>query len=70
MRRRRFLLCLRRCHAAIPALPATQEWTNVHSLGVKGDGASDDTAAIQQAIAAHRVLYFPSGHYVVSDTLH
>jgi hypothetical protein len=36
---------------------------------VKGDGASDDTAAIQQAIDAHRVLYFPSGHYVVRNTL-
>jgi hypothetical protein len=36
---------------------------------VKGDGATDDTAAIQAAIAAHRVLYFPSGHYIVRDTL-
>jgi sugar lactone lactonase YvrE len=54
---------------AIPALPASSEWVNVHTLGVKGDGASDDTAAIQQAIEAHRVLYFPSGHYVVRDTL-
>jgi hypothetical protein len=36
---------------------------------VKGDGVSDDTAALQQAIATHRVLYFPSGHYVVSDTI-
>jgi sugar lactone lactonase YvrE len=54
---------------AIRALPPSGEWVNVHTLGVKGDGASDDTAAIQQAIAAHRVLYFPSGHYVVHDTL-
>jgi polygalacturonase len=42
---------------------------NVHTLGVAGDGTTDDTAAIQKAIDAHRVLYFPSGHYVVSDTL-
>ena len=41
----------------------------MHTLGVKGDGATDDTAAIQSAIAAHRTLYFPSGHYVVRDTL-
>lgn len=54
---------------AIRALPPTSEWVNVHTLGVKGDGASDDTAAIQQAIDTHRVLYFPSGHYVVRDTL-
>jgi len=54
---------------AIRALPPSSEWINVHTLGVKGDGGSDDTAAIQQAIDAHRVLYFPSGHYVVRDTL-
>jgi sugar lactone lactonase YvrE len=54
---------------AIRALPPSSEWVNVHTLGVKGDGATDDTAAIQQAIDAHRVLYFPSGHYVVRDTL-
>lgn len=55
--------------AAIRALPPSSEWVNVHTLGVKGDGASDDTAAIQQAIDTHRVLYFPGGHYVVRDTL-
>jgi len=54
---------------AIRALPPSSEWVNVHTLGVKGDGASDDTAAIQQAIDVHRVLYFPSGHYVVRNTL-
>ena len=54
---------------AIRALPPSGEWVNVHTLGVKGDGVSDDTAAIQQAIDAHRVLYFPSGHYIVRNTL-
>ena len=54
---------------AIPALPQTREWTNIKTLGVKGDGTTDDTAAIQRAIASHRVLYFPSGHYIVTDTL-
>jgi sugar lactone lactonase YvrE len=54
---------------AIPALPPTSEWVNVHALGVVGDGVTDDTAAIRKAIAEHRVLYFPGGHYVVSDTL-
>jgi len=56
-------------HAAIPALPKTNEWVNVHDLGVTGDGATDDTASIKKAIAARRVLYFPSGHYVVRDTI-
>lgn len=54
---------------AIRPLPPTPEWVNVHDVGVKGDGATDDTAAIQAAIRAHRVVYFPSGHYVVRDTL-
>jgi sugar lactone lactonase YvrE len=54
---------------AIPALPPTADWVNVHTLGVAGDGTTDDTAAIQKAIDAHRVLYFPSGHYIVRDTL-
>jgi sugar lactone lactonase YvrE len=54
---------------AIPALPPAEDWVNVHTLGVTGDGTTNDTAAIQKAIDAHRVLYFPSGHYIVSDTL-
>ncbi len=54
---------------AIPALPPTSDWVNVHTLGVVGDEKTDDTAAIQAAIDTHRVLYFPSGHYRVTDTL-
>ncbi|HVN92348.1 MAG TPA: glycosyl hydrolase family 28-related protein [Terracidiphilus sp.] len=54
---------------AIPALPPTSDWVSVHSLGVVGDETADDTAAIQAAINSHRVLYFPSGHYRVTDTL-
>ena len=54
---------------AIPALPPATEWVNVHTLGVQGDGSTDDTAAIRNAIDTQRVLYFPSGRYIVSDTL-
>ncbi len=54
---------------AIPALPPSSEWVNVHTLGVKGDGTTDDTVALQQAINAHPVLYLPGGHYVVRDTV-
>ena len=54
---------------AIRALPPTSDWVNVHTLGVKGDGQADDTIAIQQAVDAHRVLYFPIGFYVVRDTI-
>ena len=54
---------------AILPLPPSGEWVNVHTLGVKGDASTDDTAALQEAINTHRVLYLPSGHYVVRDTL-
>ena len=55
---------------AIRPLPASKDWVNVHSLGVKGDGASDDTAALQKAVDGNRVLYFPTGFYILSDTIH
>jgi sugar lactone lactonase YvrE len=55
--------------AALPELPARETWVDVHSLGVKGDGATDDTAALRAAIAAHRTLYFPAGKYRVTDTI-
>ncbi|HZZ38315.1 MAG TPA: glycosyl hydrolase family 28-related protein, partial [Acidobacteriaceae bacterium] len=54
---------------AIAALPPASTWVNLRSLGAKGDGVTDDTAAIRKAIAEHRVLYVPMGRYVVSDTL-
>ncbi|WP_395335986.1 glycosyl hydrolase family 28-related protein [Novosphingobium sp. BL-8H] len=54
---------------AIRALPPVSEWVNACSLGAKGDNVSDDTAALQNAIDTHRVVYLPSGFYKVSDTL-
>jgi hypothetical protein len=54
---------------AIRALPAMGEWVDVRSLGVTGDGQTDDTAALQRAIDGHRVLYFPVGFYKVTDSL-
>jgi hypothetical protein len=53
----------------IPVLPPMSAWTNVHTLGVAGDGSTDDTAALQAAIDAHRVLFFPSGTYRVTGSL-
>jgi hypothetical protein len=53
----------------IPALPGMSEWVNVHSLGIAGNGSTDDTAAIQEAIDNHRVLYFPSGLYRLTGSL-
>lgn len=46
---------------AVRALPPTEGWVNVQTLGVTADGKTNDTAAIQKAIDTHRVLYFPSG---------
>jgi sugar lactone lactonase YvrE len=53
----------------IRELPPVDQWVNVRTLGVKGDGKTDDTAALEAAIGAHRVLYFPSGFYQITDTL-
>jgi sugar lactone lactonase YvrE len=50
-------------------LPPCETWVNIRDLGVNGDGQTDDTAAIQNAIAKHRAIYFPSGFYVVRNTL-
>ena len=54
---------------AIPPLPPADTWVNLDSLGAKGDGVTDDTAAIRTAIAEHKVLYVPMGRYLVTDTL-
>jgi hypothetical protein len=58
--------------------PSDSGMINVRSYGAKGDGATDDTAAIQRAISENieatsltskRILYFPNGTYMISDTL-
>jgi len=51
------------------SLPPMETWTNVKELGLKGDGVSDNTAALRKAIAEHTTLYFPIGYYVVKDTI-
>jgi parallel beta-helix repeat protein len=60
--------------ARLPDLSATyalRPWVNVKdaAYGALGDGAADDTAAINAAIAAlpaGGVLYFPPGRYITS----
>ena len=57
------------------AFPADAGVINVTQApyGAKGDGRTDDTAAIQKALDDHpdqgAILYFPNGVYRVSDTL-
>ena len=53
----------------LPALPAGDTWVNLRDLGAKGDGVTDDTEALQNAIANHPAIYIPSGFYIVRDTL-
>ena len=55
--------------SAIRRLPPSDTWINVHTLGVKGDGVTDDTVALQNAIQTHLTLYLPSGRYLVRQTL-
>lgn len=54
---------------AVRQLPPVRDWFNVRSAGAKGDNSADDTAAIQRAIDGHKVVYFPSGRYLVTETL-
>ena len=41
--------------------------TDVRFYGAKGDGVTDDTTAIQNAINASKIVYFPAGTYIVSN---
>jgi hypothetical protein len=48
------------------------DWLNVKNFGAKGDGKTDDTAALQRAfdkLGNDVTVYLPAGRYVISDTL-
>ena len=44
-------------------------FVNVKSYGAKGDGVTDDTAAITKALAAGPYVIFPEGTYIISDSI-
>ena len=50
--------------------PDLAKWADVHAFGAKGDGITDDTAAIQRAMNSGKpVVYFPRVAYVVNGTV-
>lgn len=55
----------------LPAGPAPDGWEDVRAHGARGNGAGDDTAAIESAIRAARgrAVFFPPGEYPVRRTL-
>lgn len=48
-----------------------REMVSVKDFGAAGDGVTDDTTAIQNAISAalHKTLFFPTGQYLVSSSI-
>ncbi|MCB1556559.1 MAG: hypothetical protein KDJ15_04510 [Alphaproteobacteria bacterium] len=42
---------------------------SVKDFGAVGDGLTDDTLAIQQALAAHAAVFVPAGTYLITGTM-
>ncbi len=42
---------------------------SIKDFGAVGDGLTDDTLAIQQALAAHDAVFVPSGTYLITNTI-
>jgi len=69
-----FWLCIQAGAVQLPELNwvAASDWVNVKNLGAKGDGVTDDTVAVNQALSAMddgSIVYFPPGTYVIKDEL-
>lgn len=54
-------------------IPADAGLLNVKDHGLRGDGATDDTAAllklVRSSLDRHKTLFFPAGTYLLSDTI-
>ena len=53
----------------IPELPGIDTWVNLKTLGAKGDGITNDTKVIQDAIDKYPTIYVPQGWYRVTETI-
>jgi hypothetical protein len=54
------------------ARTGTSKWSDLVSVkdfGATGNGSTDDTAAIQNAINTNKHVYFPTGTYRITDSL-
>ncbi|MDO8538869.1 MAG: right-handed parallel beta-helix repeat-containing protein [Opitutaceae bacterium] len=51
------------------AFSAASHAADVISAGAKGDGSTDDTAAIQRAVNAGSTVHFPAGRYRLTRTV-
>ena len=74
-------LCFCGGATAAPFFPADSGIINVRLMGAVGDGVTDDTSSVRRAIALlprydknhpynSRIIYFPAGTYLVSDTIY
>ena len=50
-------------------MPNNIKITNVLYYGAKGDGITDDTTAIINAINNNDIIYFPKGDYLITNTI-
>ena len=48
---------------------ALANFINVKTYGATGDGVTDDTEAIKDAIAANKNIFFPAGTYIVTEPI-
>ena len=46
-----------------------KDWVSVKDFGAQGDGVTNDTLAIQAALASHQTVVIPAGTYIITSTI-